>query len=61
MQKSRDLFAANTDWIDAAFVIYVEPHDWLLPGKRTSRSFQRELARRDFELLIRGENLIYVR
>lgn len=56
-----DLFASNTGWIDQAFVIYVEPHDWLLPGKRTSRSFQREMAKRDFELFLRGENLIYVR
>lgn len=56
-----DLFASNTEWIDQAFVIYVEPHDWLFPGEGTSRPFQRELGRRDFELFIRGENLIYVR
>lgn len=56
-----DLFAGNTAWIDDAFVVYIEPHDWMLPGKRTSRNFQRELAKRDFELLIQGENLIYVR
>lgn len=56
-----DLFASNTNWIDRAFAVYVEPHDWLFPGKRTSRSFQREMSKRDFELLLRGENLIYVR
>lgn len=56
-----DLFASNTGWIDQAFVIYVEPHDWLFPGKKTSRSFQREMAKRDFDMLLRGENLIYVR
>lgn len=56
-----DLFETNTGWIDQADVIYIEPHDWLFPGKQTSRSFQREMGKRDFELLIRGENLIYVR
>lgn len=56
-----DLFESNTDWIDRAFVVYVEPHDWLFPGRRTSRTFQRELAKRDFEIFIHRENLIYVR
>ncbi len=56
-----DLFASNTDWIDQAFVVYIEPHDWLFPGKRTSRMFQQELAKRDFELFINRENLVFVR
>lgn len=56
-----DLFASNTGWLDDVFALYFEPHDWLLPGKRTSGSFQREIAKRDFELFLRGENLIYVR
>jgi FkbM family methyltransferase len=56
-----DLFADGTDWIDDAFVIYVEPHDWMLPGKGTSRAFQAEFGRRDYELHLRGENLVYVR
>lgn len=54
-----DLFNVNTGWIDRVPVIIVEPHDWLTPG--TSRSFQREMGRRDYDLLINGENLIYIR
>lgn len=57
----KDLFASNTEWIDQAFAIYLEPHDWLFPGKKTSRNFQKELAKRDFELFINRENLIFVR
>ena len=57
----KDLFAANTEWIDQAFAIYLEPHDWLFPGEKTSRNFQKELAKRDFELFINRENLIFVR
>lgn len=56
-----DLFQANLGWIDEATAIIVEPHDWMLPGKATSVNFQRALAERGFELLISGENLIYVR
>ncbi|MGN6057002.1 MAG: FkbM family methyltransferase [Sphingomicrobium sp.] len=56
-----DLFAANTEWLDTTLAVIIEPHDWLMPGKRTSRSFQRALAARPFEIFIRGENLFYVR
>ena len=56
-----DLFASHTDWVRDAKVIIIEPHDWLYPGRRTSRNFQRVLADHDFDLLISGENLIYVR
>ena len=56
-----DLFASQTEWVDDAHVIVLEPHDWLLPGQATSRNFQIVLARHDFDILISGENLIYVR
>ena len=42
-------------------VVIIEPHDWMLPGSATSRTFQRALLERDFELLISGENLVFVR
>ncbi|MBX7539941.1 FkbM family methyltransferase [Qipengyuania sphaerica] len=56
-----DLFAANTDWLDCAKLVYIEPHDHIFPERATSRNFQAEMGRRDFDLLIKGENLIYVR
>ncbi len=54
-----DLFTSNLDWIDAAQVIIVEVHDWMLPGKGTSRALQRAMGTRDFEMVLSGENLIY--
>lgn len=56
-----DLFATNTEWIAAATAVILEPHDGKFPGARTSRSFQRALSSDDFDLLISGENLVYVR
>lgn len=56
-----DVFQENTRWIDDATVIYLEPHDWLLPEKGTSHSFQSEFGKRDFNILLHGENLIYVK
>jgi FkbM family methyltransferase len=56
-----DLFESNTGWIDRSTAIYIEPHDWLFPGKRTSGAFQRELSKRNFELFINRENLVFVK
>jgi FkbM family methyltransferase len=55
-----DLFAGDQDWIDRATVIIVEPHDWLFPGRATSKTFQSAMGKRNFELFISGENLVYV-
>lgn len=56
-----DLFSKNTEWIDKAEAIFVEPHDWMFPDRSTSRNFQTELAKRNFNILISGENLVYIR
>ena len=56
-----DLFSANTDWLDRAALVYIEPHDHMFAQRATSRNFQAEMGRRDFDLLIRGENLVYIR
>ncbi len=56
-----DLFAANLGWLDEVCVVFVEVHDWMLPGQHTSRALQKAMFEREFELLIRGENLIFVR
>jgi hypothetical protein len=56
-----DVFASNTEWLDDVTVVLVEPHDWMLPGQGSSRTMQVAMAARPFEMLISGENLIYVR
>ena len=57
----RDVFASNVGWLESTYVVILEPHDWMFPGKRTSATFQRAMAEMPFELFLRGENLIYVR
>jgi FkbM family methyltransferase len=54
-----DLFTSNLGWIDEAQVIIVEVHDWMLPGKGTSRALQQAMGTRNFEMVLSGENLIY--
>lgn len=58
----KDLFAENLEWINQVFAVFIEPHDWLFPGKQISCNFQRALGKGDFELFLNGgENLLYVR
>jgi FkbM family methyltransferase len=56
-----DLFGDNLAWLDATFAVFIEPHDWMEPSKRTSRAFQRAFGERNFNIYVRGENLLYVR
>ena len=56
-----DLFSQNLDWIDRTDVIVIEPHDFMLPDRHTSRALQRAMGQRNFDLFIRGENLVYLR
>ena len=56
-----DLFASDTEWVEKADVIMIEPHDWKFPDRDTSRPLQETMGRLPFHLLVSGENLIYVR
>ena len=56
-----EVFLDNLGWLDDIYMLLIEPHDWLFPGQRKSRSLQRAMASRDFEIFISGENLVYVR
>jgi hypothetical protein len=56
-----DLFSDNTDWIAKTFVVFIEPHYWMMPERGTSRSFQAAMGREDFEIYLAGEMLTYIR
>jgi FkbM family methyltransferase len=57
----KDLFAANTDWIDRFALVIIEPHDGTDPGAFLSRNFRREMADRPFDMYARGGALHFVR
>lgn len=56
-----DLFSDNVDWLDDTTALIVEPHDWMLPGQHSSRTLQKAMFARDFEMLIHRESLLFVR
>ena len=53
----KDLFTANTAWVDEVACIFIELHDWLFPEERGSRSFQRAVLGKDFDILIAGGDI----
>ena len=56
-----NLFSSNTEWIDDIFVIAVEPHDWMFPDKGTSQLLQQAMSSRGRDLIVLGENLIWIK
>jgi hypothetical protein len=56
-----DLFSTNIGWIDRAAAVMIEPHDWMLPGRRSSHSFQAALGGKGYDIFIQDGNLLYIR
>lgn len=52
-----NLFSCNTDWIDRFPLLIIELHDWMLPGKSTSRPFLSEMGKRNRDFIFYGENV----
>jgi FkbM family methyltransferase len=56
-----DLFSDATEWIAQTCAVIAEPHDWMLPGAGSSRTLQQAMLPEDREMLISGENLIWIK
>ncbi len=56
-----ELFRDHADWLDAVEMLVIELHDWLYPWQGSSDSFFRQVSRRRFDYLFRGENLFCFR
>jgi FkbM family methyltransferase len=56
----QDLFSENLSWLDETCAVFIEPHDWMKPHRRTSRSFQKAFGQRSFGMFLHGEYVIYV-
>jgi len=52
-----DLFRVSTSWLALVPVLIIELHDWMLPGRATSRNFLRAISEHDFDFVTRGENI----
>jgi FkbM family methyltransferase len=55
-----NLFSANTGWVAAFPVVVIELHDWMLPGRASSRNFLRTIAPLDRDFVCLGENVFSI-
>lgn len=55
------LFETNTDWIDAAGLVIVEPHDWMIPGKAKANNLLRAISVKPRDFLVSGEHILSFR
>lgn len=46
--------------LDLFYLIFLEPHDWMLPKERSASSFIRAIAGLDRDFLITGENIVSI-
>jgi FkbM family methyltransferase len=53
-----EVFQGPTEWLESATMLIIELHDWLLPGQGTSRNFFKRVAENNFDVVLRGENLL---
>ena len=56
----RGLFAQDTEWVRQTPVIFVEPHDWMLPKQSTVRNFLALMASQERDILVQHENIVAV-
>jgi FkbM family methyltransferase len=52
------VFQESAEWLKRTAVLIIELHDWLMPGQGTSKNFFKRLAENNFDVVLRGENLL---
>jgi FkbM family methyltransferase len=55
------VFQDRAEWLELTTMLVIELHDWLLPGQGTSRNFFKRLGENEFDVVLRGENLLLFR
>ena len=56
----KDLFEANTVWVQRTAIVVVELHDWLLPRQGTAIPFLRCVSALDRDFVQNGENVFSI-
>src|SRR5262249_31957626 len=56
----KGLFAQDTEWVRQTPIIFVEPHDWMLPKQSTVRNFLSLMASQERDILVQHENIVAV-
>jgi len=55
-----ELFSSNTEWVSATPLIIIELHDWMLPGKSSSRNFLKCISNLNRDFVYLNENIFSI-
>ena len=56
-----ELFSKNTEWMKEFYLITLEIHDWMLPGKAISKNFFREHSKESRDCYLRGDMVFSIK
>ena len=56
----KNLFSANTEWVERFPLITMELHDWMLPRQAASASFLRTISHLNRDFVQVGENMVSI-
>ena len=56
-----ELFSKNTEWMKEFYLITLEIHDWMLPGKAVSKNFFREHSKESRDCYLRGDMVFSIK
>jgi FkbM family methyltransferase len=57
----RYIFEGETSWFDNVDIVFIEGHDWMIPRASTLSDFLSLVSNKNFDVFVRGENIIAVR
>ena len=55
--SEEEVFKGDCEWLESVPMLIIELHDWLFPGEKKSKNFINSMARHDFDMITRGENI----
>lgn len=58
--SEKQTFEVECDELCLFSLVIFEPHDWMLPGEKSSLSFMRQISRGNYEILLGTENLFFI-
>ena len=56
-----DLFLNSDYWLSRFSAIFIEIHDWMLPGRGSSQALQAAILGKGFEIILLGETIALVK
>lgn len=55
-----EVFESGCDWLHCWPVVMIELHDWMLPGRATSKSVLAAISNQARDVIIRGDTLVSI-